>query len=185
MLELVAAMQDGRVDAEPALVLSNKAEAGGLTRAAARSVPTAIVDHRPFKGDRVAHGQAVDNVLNEAGIELLCLAGWMRIMSADFMERWAGRILNIHPSLLPSFPGLNTHQRAIDTGCVVHGCTVHKATPVLDEGPILGQAVVPVLPEDTADTLAARVLAMEHQLYPQCLARFVAGDARKVVLGLR
>ncbi|MCK8782982.1 phosphoribosylglycinamide formyltransferase [Roseomonas sp. NAR14] len=161
--------------AEVALVLSNRADAAGLAHAAARGVATAVVESRPHGRDRAAHERAVQSVLEAHGIELVCLAGYMRILTPWLVGRWAGRMLNIHPSLLPAFPGLDTHQRAIAAGCTLHGCTVHLVTEEMDAGPILAQAAVPVLPGDDPDTLAARVLAQEHRLYPLALRRVAAG----------
>lgn len=174
MVTLVRAMQTGQVAAEPAIVLSNRADAGGLAKAAALGVQTAVVDHRPYKGDRAAFDAELDRHLRDAGTDIVAEAGFMRIHDAAFPRAWAGRILNIHPSLLPLFPGLNTHARALEAGVAVHGCTVHEVTADLDAGPILGQAVVPVRPGDDAATLAARVLEQEHKLYPAALAQFVA-----------
>lgn len=173
MVALVRAMQSGTANATPALVLSNRADAGGLAKAAAMGVATAVVDHRPFMGDRVAFQTAISHHLNAAGIDLICLAGFMRVLTAEFTDQWTGRMLNIHPSLLPKYPGLNTHQRALDAGDVEAGCTVHEVTSVLDDGPILGQRRVPILDGDTAETLAARVLKEEHILYPAMLAKFL------------
>lgn len=171
---LVRDMADPGHPAEAALVVSNNPDAGGLARAAALGVPTAVIDHRPFKGDRAAFDAEIDRALRAAGVELVAEAGFMRIHDAAFPQAWAGRILNIHPSLLPSFKGLHTHQRALEAGCCIHGCTVHEVVADLDAGPILGQAAVPVLPGDTEDALAARVLAQEHRLYPAVLRAFAA-----------
>jgi len=172
MVALVRAMQAGDVPARPALVLSNRPEAAGIAKAAALGVPTAVVDHRKFKGDREAFDAEVDARLNAAGVELVACAGFMRIMTPVLTGAWAGRMLNIHPSLLPLFPGLDTHARALKAGVCIHGATVHEVTDALDSGRILGQAAVPVLPGDTAETLAARVLRQEHVLYPRVLAAF-------------
>ena len=160
------------------LVLSNQPGAPALDRAAAAGVAAVAIDHRPFGRDREAHERAMDALLTGHGIELVCLAGYMRLLTPWFVDRWAARMLNVHPSLLPAFPGLHTHERALAAGCRVHGCTVHLVTAVMDEGPILAQAAVPVLPGDTADSLAARVLAQEHRLYPAALAAFVSGGGR-------
>ena len=160
-----------------ALVLSNQPGAGSLDRGLAARVPALAIDHRSFGRDREAHERAIDAVLTEHGIELVCLAGYMRLLTPWLVGRWAGRMLNIHPSLLPAFPGLHTHERALAAGCKLHGCTVHLVTQTMDEGPILAQAAVPVLPGDTAETLAERVLAQEHRLYPAALQAFVRGDA--------
>lgn len=168
--------------ARPVLVLANDPEAGGLAKAAARGIPVAVVDHRPFKGDRAAFEAELVKPILAAGADIVCLAGFMRVLTAGFVNRFAGRMLNIHPSLLPKYPGLHTHQRAIDAGDTEAGCTVHEVTPVLDDGPILGQARVPVLPGDTAETLAARVLVQEHRLYPAVLRRYAAGDRTPVFL---
>lgn len=182
MVALIDSMT-GDHPARPCLVLSNVPGAGGLEKAAARGVATAVVDHRPFAGDRAAFEAALTDALESAGATILCLAGFMRVLSAGFVGRWGGRMVNIHPSLLPKYPGLNTHARALAAGDDEAGCTVHEVTAALDAGPILGQARVPVLPGDTAETLAARVLEQEHRLYPAVLRRFVAGDRRPVLLG--
>ena len=169
--------------ARPVLVLANDPAAGGLEKARARGIPTAVVDHRPFKGDRAAFEAELLKPILNAGADLVCLAGFMRVLTAGFVGHFAGRMLNIHPSLLPKYPGLHTHQRALDAGDAQAGCTVHEVTPVLDDGPILGQARVPVRPGDTAETLAARVLVQEHTLYPAVLRRYAAGDRTPVFLG--
>ena len=158
-----------------AVVVSNRADAAGLAHAAAAGVEAVCVDGRPFGGDRAAHEAALGAALDARGIGLVCLAGYMRLLTAGFVERWAGRMLNIHPSLLPAFPGLHTHERALAAGVKIHGCTVHLVTAAMDEGPILAQAAVPVLPGDTADGLAARVLRQEHRLYPAALRAFLGG----------
>jgi phosphoribosylglycinamide formyltransferase-1 len=184
MLALARDMADPWHPAEVCLVLANRPEASGLARAAALGLPTAAVDHRPFRGDRSGFEAAMAEPLRESGAEILCLAGFMRVLTPGFIAAWQGRLLNVHPSLLPLFPGLDTHARALAAGMAVHGCTVHEVTTELDSGPILGQAVVPVAEGDTPETLAARVLAMEHRLYPAVLRRFAAGDRRKLaVLG--
>ncbi len=169
--------------ARPVLVLSNLPGAGGLAKAAALGIPTAVVDHRAFKGDRAGFEAALTEALEAAAPDVICLAGFMRILTPGFTGHWAGRVLNIHPSLLPKYPGLHTHARALDAGDAEAGCSVHEVTEELDGGPVLGQARVPVLPGDTPETLAARVLVEEHKLYPAVLRRFVAGDRRPVVLG--
>jgi len=168
--------------ARPVLVLANRPDAGGLAKAAARGIPTAVVDHRPFKGDRAGFETALQKALEAARPDIICLAGFMRVLSADFVGHWQGRILNIHPSLLPKYRGLDTHARALKAGDGEAGCTVHEVTPALDDGPVLGQARVPVKPGDTPETLAARVLEREHALYPEVLRRFAAGDRRPVML---
>ncbi|UWR23862.1 phosphoribosylglycinamide formyltransferase [Sulfitobacter sp. S190] len=166
----------------PCVVLSNTASAGGLAKAQAMGVTTAVVDHRPFGGDRAAFEAALDAALAPFEPDLICLAGFMRKLTAGFTDPRAGRMINIHPSLLPKYKGLHTHARALDAGDGVHGCTVHEVTAALDDGPILGQAQVPVLPGDTPDTLAARVLVQEHRLYPAVLRRFAAGDRTPLFL---
>jgi len=160
----------------PCLVLANSAEAGGLAKARARGVPTAVVDHRPFGSDRAAFEAKLVREIKKAQADIVCLAGFMRVLTARFVQQFEGRMLNIHPSLLPKYTGLNTHKRALEAGDRVHGCTVHEVTAKLDDGPMLGQATVPVKPVDTPETLAARVLTQEHRLYPQVLTRFLNGD---------
>lgn len=157
--------------ARPCLVLSNTPDAGGLAKAQARGLPTAIVDHRPFRGDRVAFETALVAALAPYQPDILCLAGFMRVLTAGFVQPWKGRMLNIHPSLLPKYRGLHTHARALEAGDQEAGCSVHLVTPELDDGPILGRAQVPILPGDTPETLAARVLVEEHRLYPKVLRR--------------
>lgn len=173
--------------AEIALVLSNKADAYGLERAAAAGVPTAVVSHRDFPGDKRAFEEAMDARLRAAGVELVCLAGFMRLLSPWFVEAWRDRLINIHPSLLPSFKGLDTHGRALAAGVRVHGCTVHYVRPEMDEGPIIAQAAVPVLPGDDAHTLGGRVLESEHRIYPLAVRLIAEGRARvegdRVLLG--
>ncbi len=162
--------------ADIVLVLSNRADAAGLARAAALGFPTAIVESRGRS--RPDFEAALQAVLAEHQVELLALAGFMRVLTEEFVQFWEGRMLNIHPSLLPAFPGLDTHARALRAGVRLHGCTVHLVTPGVDEGPILGQAAVPVLDDDTEASLAARVLEQEHRLYPAALAWLAAGLVR-------
>ncbi|TKA97290.1 phosphoribosylglycinamide formyltransferase [Cereibacter changlensis] len=181
MLALVASMT-GDHPARPVLVASNDPGATGLKRAAELGIATAAVEHRPFKGDRAAFEAALLQPILAAEPDILCLAGFMRVLTPGFVARFEGRMLNIHPSLLPKYTGLHTHQRALDAGDTEAGCSVHEVTAALDEGPLLGQARVPVLPGDTADTLGARVLAQEHRLYPAVLRRFAAGDRSPVFL---
>ncbi len=169
MAALIEAARAPGFPAEIALVLSNRPDAPGLDIARAAGIAAAACDHRRFGRDRAAHEAAIDAALREAGADLLCLAGYMRLLTPWFVERWAGRMLNVHPSLLPAFPGLDTHRRALAAGAKLHGCTVHLVTETMDEGPILAQAAVPVLPDDTEATLAARVLAQEHAIYPLAL----------------
>lgn len=180
MLRLVDDMQ-GDHPARPVLVASNDPGAGGLARAAERGVPTLALDHRAF-ASRADFEAALLAPLLEARPDIICLAGFMRILTPDFVRRFEGRMLNIHPSLLPKYPGLHTHARAIAAGDAEAGATVHEVTADLDAGPILGQARVPVLPDDTPETLAVRVLAQEHRLYPEVLRRFAVGDRAPVLL---
>ncbi|MBE9603676.1 phosphoribosylglycinamide formyltransferase [Acetobacteraceae bacterium H6797] len=175
---LLAAAQAPDYPAEIALVLSNRPDAGGLAKAREAGVAAVAVDSRPFKGDRLAFEAEMQKVLDAHGIEIIALAGFMRVLTEGFVTAWNGRMINIHPSLLPCFPGLDTHQRAIDAGVRFHGCTVHLVTPGVDEGPIIAQAAVPVLADDTEEALAARVLAQEHQIYPAALAWLAAGRIR-------
>ncbi len=168
--------------AQPVLVASNDANAAGLAKAKAMGIPTAAVDHRPFGNDRTAFEAELLKHINAAQPDILCLAGFMRVLTPAFCALFAGRFLNIHPSLLPKYPGLHTHARAIDAGDTEAGCTVHEVTAVLDDGPLLGQARVPILPQDTPDTLASRVLAQEHLLYPAVLRRFAIGDRSPIYL---
>jgi phosphoribosylglycinamide formyltransferase-1 len=158
---------------EIAVALCNVADAPGLDVARAHGIATRCIPHREFARDREAHERALDGALREHGVEVTCLAGYMRLLTPWFVGRWAGRMLNIHPSLLPLFPGLDTHGQALRAGVKLHGCTVHLVTEQVDSGPILAQAAVPVLPDDTAETLAARVLAQEHVLYPTALRLFL------------
>lgn len=178
MAALLAAAADPAYPATIALVLSNRADAAGLARAAEAGIPVAVVESRPFGRDRAGFEAAMEAVLAEHGVELIALAGFMRVLTEGFTARWEGRLLNIHPSLLPAFPGLDTHARALAAGVRLHGCTVHLVTPGVDEGPILAQAAVPVLPGDGEAELAARVLAEEHRLYPAALAWLAAGRVR-------
>lgn len=181
MRALVASMT-GDHPARPVLVASNDPAAAGIAWAAGQGIATAVVNHRPFGKDRAGFEAALDAALRVEAPDILCLAGFMRILTPDFVRRWQGRMLNIHPSLLPKYPGLHTHQRALEAGDAEAGCTVHEVTADLDAGPILGQARVPVLPADTPDTLAARVLVQEHRLYPAVLRRFADGDRTPVIL---
>ncbi len=154
--------------AEIALVVSDRPDAQGLQRAERAGVASRVLVPKEL-GGRAAFEQALEQALREADIDLICLAGFMRILGADFVGRWQGRLINIHPSLLPAFPGLDTHQRALEAGVKLHGCSVHFVDSGVDRGPIIGQAAVPVLPDDEPDSLAARVLTAEHSLYPRCL----------------
>ena len=181
MLSLVDSMT-GNHPARPCLVLSNNAEAGGLKNAAERDIPTAAVDHRPFGKDRAAFEAELSKPLMNAEPDIICLAGFMRVLTGEFVSRFQGRMLNIHPSLLPKYKGLNTHARAIESGDAEHGCTVHEVTTALDDGPILGQARVAIKAIDTPEILAARVLTWEHKLYPTVLQRFCIGNTDAVLL---
>jgi phosphoribosylglycinamide formyltransferase-1 len=169
---LLDACADPGFPAEIVLVISNQAEAPGLARAARAGVPTRVVASRDHP-DKAASDAAMTAAFEAAGVELICLAGFMRLLGEAFVEHWRDRMINIHPALLPLFPGLDTHARALEAGVKLHGCTVHFVRFEMDSGPILGQAAVPVLPGDDAETLAARVLEAEHRLYPHCL-RLVA-----------
>lgn len=170
MEALLKAAQSPEWPCEPVLVLSNKPDAGGLEKARAYGVPTAAVDHKIYGKDREAFERAMDVELKTAGVELIALAGFMRVLTPWFVNEWAGRLINIHPALLPKYPGVDTHNRALAASDSVHGCTVHQVTAGVDEGPIIGSAEVDVLPGDTEQTLALRVLKAEHLLYPRCLA---------------
>ncbi len=175
MAALINAASAVDFPAEIAIVLSNDPDAGGLAIADEAGIPTAAIDHRPYKRDRAAHEMAIAHRLEAAGVEIVCLAGYMRLLTPLLVGRYAGRMLNIHPSLLPAFPGLESHARAIEAGVKLHGCTVHLVTEQMDAGPILAQAAVPVFESDNEGTLAARVLAQEHRLYPAALAAFARG----------
>jgi formyltetrahydrofolate-dependent phosphoribosylglycinamide formyltransferase len=176
-LPLIEAARAADYPAEIALVISNKPDAPGLARAAAAGVPALAIDHRPFGKDREAHERAIDTVLRDAGVQFVALAGYMRILTPFLVRAWEGRMINIHPSLLPAFPGLNTHQRALDAGAREHGCSVHWVVDGVDEGPLIGQAAVPILPGDDAERLRQRVLEAEQRLYPGCLAAAITGRA--------
>ncbi len=168
---LIDAAKHPDYPAEIVLVISNRPGAYGIERATQRGIKAMTIDHKAFE-NRKAFEQALHAALSDAQADIICLAGFMRILTAGFVNRWQDRILNIHPSLLPAFKGLNVQQQAIDAGAAESGCTVHMVTPDLDDGPILGQRSVPVLADDTAETLSARILKEEHILYPESLARF-------------
>jgi len=174
MSALIDAAEDADFPAEIALVLSNRADAGGLAVAEAAGLATAVVDHKAY-ADRASFDAAVDARLREAGVEIVCLAGFMRLLTPPFVEAWRNRMINIHPSLLPLFPGLHTHEQAIEAGMRLAGCTVHFVRAEMDSGPIIAQAAVPIAFDDTPETLAKRVLSAEHEIYPLALA-LVAGD---------
>ena len=177
MQALAEAARDDDYPAEIVLIASNRPDAAGLEWAKARGLPTLAIDHKNY-ANREAFEEALQNALASAKTELVALAGFMRLMTADFVEHWRDRMINIHPSLLPSFKGLHTHERALDAGVKIAGCTVHFVRPKMDEGPIIGQAAVPVLSGDDPDTLAARVLAAEHRLYPASLKLVAGGQVR-------
>jgi phosphoribosylglycinamide formyltransferase-1 len=175
MAALIDAARATDYPAEIALVVSNVLDAAGLALAANAGVTTAVLDHKPFGKDRAAFETALQNILDQHRIDLICLAGFMRLFTAEFVQRWSGRMLNIHPSLLPLFPGLDPHGQALRAGVKTSGATVHFVIPETDAGPIIAQESVPALADDTPDTLAARVLEAEHRLYPVALRRVIEG----------
>lgn len=170
MAAMIDAAQQTDAPFEVVLVIANRPHAGGLAIAEAKGVPAHAIDHQPFGPDRAAHECEIQRLLIDHGIQLVALAGYMRVLTPGFVQAWHGRMINIHPSLLPLYPGLDTHARAIAAGDTQAGCTVHQVTEGVDEGEILGQSAVPILPDDTPDSLAQRVLEAEHRLYPQVLA---------------
>lgn len=177
MVSLIEAARAPDFPAEIALVLSNRPDAAGLERAKAAGIATCVIHHKAHS-TREGFEQAMDAALAEHAIAFICLAGFMRVLTDGFVERWAGRMVNVHPSLLPLFRGTQTHRRALEEGVLVHGCTVHFVVPELDAGPIIAQAAVPVVPGDTEERLAARVIVQEHKLYPQALRMICDGTAR-------
>jgi phosphoribosylglycinamide formyltransferase-1 len=177
MAALVDAAADGSLPVQVAAVASNRPDAVGLAIAASRGIPTRVVDSARFSG-REAFDDALAGIIDAFSPDLVALAGFMRILSDGFVARYAGRLINIHPSLLPAFPGLHTHRRALEAGVRIHGCTVHFVTPALDRGPIIAQAAVPVLDGDDEASLAARVLAQEHRIYGQAVRWFAEGRLR-------
>lgn len=177
MAALLTAASQPTYPAEIVLVLSNRPDAAGLDIARQAGIATATIDHKAYP-DRAHFDAAIDAALDEARVEILCSAGFMRILTEGFVARWQGRMINIHPSLLPAYPGLHTHARALADGAAEHGCTVHFVVPEVDAGPIIAQARVPVLPDDTEELLAARVLAEEHDLYVTALAMLARGEVR-------
>jgi phosphoribosylglycinamide formyltransferase-1 len=177
MMALIEAARAPHYPAHIALVISNRSDAPGLALARAAHVAALVIDHRDF-ATREAFDHAVEAALEREGVELVCHAGFMRIQSDAFATRWLGRQLNIHPSLLPSFPGLNPHKQALEAGVRISGCTVHFVTPAVDCGPIVAQAAVPVVPGDTPGSLAARILKVEHRLYPFALKLAASGQVR-------
>ncbi len=174
MEAMIAARDAGQLPVNIAAVIANRPDAKGLETAAAAGIATRCLDHKAFAG-REAFDTALAACIDEFAPDLVVLAGFMRILTPDFVRHYEGRLLNIHPSLLPAFPGLHTHQRALDEGVRVHGCTVHFVTAELDHGPVVIQAVVPVLDDDTEDTLSARILRQEHRIYPQAVRWFAEG----------
>jgi phosphoribosylglycinamide formyltransferase-1 len=178
MAALLEAMAEDGFPARPVLVLSNDPAAPGLERARAAGVDADAVDHRAYGRDREAFERALSARLEASQVELICLAGFMRLLTPWFVGRWRDRLLNIHPALLPAFRGLDTHARALATGVAFHGCTVHLVREDMDDGPILGQAALRTRPGEDADMLARRVLALEHRLYPACLAAYAEGKWR-------
>jgi phosphoribosylglycinamide formyltransferase-1 len=182
MAALIEAAADPAFPAEIALVLSNRPDAAGLARAAAAGIPIEAIDHKDFGKDREGFERALDAVLQAHGIAYVCLAGFMRLLTPWFVGRWEGRMINVHPALLPAFKGLDTHARALAAGVRLHGATVHLVVPEMDSGPIIVQGAVPVGDDDTPDTLAARVLAVEHRLYPLAL-RWLAEGRISVAAG--
>jgi formyltetrahydrofolate-dependent phosphoribosylglycinamide formyltransferase len=180
MEALLKAAQTPDCPFEPVLVLSNRPEAAGLEKARSFGVATKAIDHKPFGKDRESFERAVDAELKAANVQLIALAGFMRVLTPWFVNEWTGRLVNIHPSLLPKYPGVDTHKRCLEAGDLVHGCTVHQVTAGVDEGPVIGSAEIDVRPGDTEDSLAARLLKAEHILYPRCLAAVArAGGARR------
>jgi formyltetrahydrofolate-dependent phosphoribosylglycinamide formyltransferase len=172
MEALIKAAKAPDYPAEIVLIISNRADAPGLEIARAHGIKALAIPSKPHGGNRESHERAIHDVLTEQKIDIICLAGYMRLLTPYFVNAWSGRMLNIHPSLLPAYPGLDTHARALAAGEQTHGCTVHLVTETMDEGPILAQATVPVLPADTESSIAARVLAREHEIYPAALADF-------------
>ena len=171
-----AAAQD--FPAEIAVVIANRADAGGLEKARASRVPTLVIESKPFGKDRAAFEVALQDALDQHGVELICLGGFMRLFTAEFVQRWYGRMLNIHPSLLPSFPGLDPHGQALRAGVKISGATVHFVIPQTDAGPILMQGAVAVSDHDTAETLSERILEVEHRIYPDALRLLASGQVR-------
>jgi phosphoribosylglycinamide formyltransferase-1 len=178
MMALVEAARDPAYPAEIACVVSNRADAKGLDFASAHGIPARVIDHKAY-ASREQFEATLDSYLRSMHVEIIALAGFMRVLTAGFIAGWEGRMINIHPSLLPAYKGLHTHERALADGAKLHGCSVHLVTPELDGGPVLMQAEVPVLPGDTPESLAARVLIEEHKLYPRALAMLAGRLARK------
>ena len=175
-MALIEAARAEDYPAEIAVVISNRPDAPGLAKAEAAGIRAVSIDHKPFGKDREAHERAIQAELEAAGVEFVALAGYMRVFTPWFTGQWSGRMINIHPSLLPAFPGLHPQQQALDAGVSETGCSVHWVIDGVDEGPVIGQAKVPILPGDDEASVAARILAEEHKLYPACLAKAVAGE---------
>jgi phosphoribosylglycinamide formyltransferase-1 len=185
MAALIEAAKAKDYPAEIVLVVSNRPDAAGLTHAREAGVATAVIDHRPFGADREAFERALDDQLRNYRVDIVCLAGFMRLLTAWFIQRWSGRILNIHPALLPEFKGLNTHRRALEAGVKRHGATVHFVVEETDAGPVISQQSAPVLQGDTERTLAARVLEIEHRIYPEALRLVAEGRAKLATQNLK
>ncbi len=180
MMALIEAAKERSYPAEIALVLSNRPDAAGLAHARAQGIATAVVDHVPFGKDREGFERALEDALERHSIDLVCLAGFMRLLTPWFVRRWQGRLINVHPALLPAFKGLNTHERALQAGAKIHGATVHFVVAEMDAGPIILQQSLRVHDTDDADTLAARVLELEHRIYPCALKLVAAGEVRMI-----
>jgi len=180
MAALIEAAKDKAYPAEIVLVVSNRADAGGLNLARAAGIATEVVEHTQFGTDRAAFERALQAALEKHRVEIVCLAGFMRLLASGFVEHWQGRLLNIHPALLPAFKGLDTHRRALDAKAKLHGATVHFVVPEMDSGPIIAQGAIAVRPDDTEDALAKRVLAVEHRIYPMALKLVAEGRVRIV-----
>jgi phosphoribosylglycinamide formyltransferase 1 len=178
MAALIEAASEADFPADIVVVISNRADAPGLERASASGIPTVVIESKPFGKDRAAFEVVLQRALDEMNVELICLGGFMRLFTAGFVQRWYGKMLNIHPSLLPSFPGLDPHGQALHAGVKISGATVHFVIPETDAGPIVMQGAVPVRDDDTAETLAARVIQIEHRIYPEALRLLAAGKVR-------
>jgi len=187
MAALIEAASAEDFPAEIVVVISNRSDAGGLEKAGASGIPALVIESRPFGKDRAAFEAALELALQRYKVDLICLGGFMRLFTAGFVQRWHGRMLNIHPSLLPSFPGLDAQHQALEHGVKVTGCTVHFVDEYLDAGPILVQAAVPVLDDDTVETLSARILKEEHRIYSEAIRMVLGGtlriEGRRVVCG--
>ncbi len=178
MAALIEAAKNADFPAEIVAVISNRTDAAGLDKAAAQGIPTEVIESKPFGKDRAGFEAALQRLLDEKNIDLICLGGFMRLFTAEFVQRWYGRMLNIHPSLLPSFPGLDPHGQALQAGVKLSGATVHFVIPETDAGPIVMQGAVVVADDDTPETLAARVIKIEHRIYPEALRLLASGSVR-------